>query len=172
MTALIRPYREHMPRVHDSAFLAANVCVIGDVEIADHANIWYGTVIRGDVGSVRIARDANIQDMCCVHMTRNVSNTVILEQASVGHNAIIHGATIEAGALIGMGSIIMDNARIGEEAIVGAGSLVTQNTVIPPRTLALGRPARVVRPLDDAEIQAGRKTAQRYRELADEHRSV
>lgn len=150
--------------------MAAQVSVIGDVEIGECANIWYGTVIRGDVGKVRVAAEANVQDMCCLHMTRDVSDTYILEQASVGHGVIVHGAIVEAGALVGMGCILMDNARIGEEAIIGAGSLVTQRMVIPPRTLAFGRPAKVIRALNADEIEAGRKTAQRYLGLAAEHR--
>src|SRR5690606_6694567 len=106
------------------------------------------------------------------HMTENLSDAIIEDEVSVGHAVIIHGAMIEGGALIGMGSVVMDNARVGEEAIVGAGSLVTGNTKIPPRTLALGRPARVVRELTSEEARAGRTTADKYVKLGHIHARV
>jgi carbonic anhydrase/acetyltransferase-like protein (isoleucine patch superfamily) len=172
MSPLIRPFAEFSPQIAESAFIADNATVVGDVVLGERVNVWYGTVIRGDVGKVRISDEVNIQDMCCLHMTKYVSDTIIAEQVSVGHSTIVHGAIIEAGVLVGMGCIVMDNVRIGEEAILGAGSLVTQNTVIPPRTLALGRPARVVRALRPDEIGSGRQTAKRYMGLAELHRQT
>lgn len=170
MTALVKAYRGISPRLGDGCFLADNATVVGDVELGGGVNVWYGAVLRGDVGKIRIAQGANIQDLACVHMTKNRSNAIIGESVSVGHGAIVHGAMIEPGALIGMGVILMDNARIGEECLIGAGALVTEGTVIPPRSLALGRPARVIRQLSAEEAQAGRRTAERYLGLAAEHR--
>lgn len=171
MAALVKAYRGILPVLKQGCFLADNATVVGDVELGEDANVWYGAVLRGDVGKIRIAAGANIQDLACVHMTKNRSNAIIGECVSVGHSAIVHGAIIDPGALIGMGAIVMDNARIGEESLIGAGSLVTEGTVIPPRTLALGRPAKVVRELSPEEALAGRRTAERYLGLAAEHRA-
>jgi carbonic anhydrase/acetyltransferase-like protein (isoleucine patch superfamily) len=129
-------------------------------------------VLRGDVGEIRIGQRVNVQDLTCIHMTENLSRTIVEDEVSIGHSVVIHGAIIEGGALIGMGSVVMDNARVGEEAIIGAGSLVTGNMIIPPRTLAMGRPARVVRELSGEEILAGRTTAAKYVKLGQIHARV
>jgi carbonic anhydrase/acetyltransferase-like protein (isoleucine patch superfamily) len=163
---LVKRYKDVAPTLGAGVWLAETAAVIGDVVLGEDTNVWYGTVIRGDVGAVRIGCRVNLQDLCCVHMTENVSSSIIDDDVSLGHGVIVHGARIERGALIGMGSILMDNAVVGEQAIVGAGSLVTAGTVLPPRVLALGRPARVVRPLRDDELEAGLKTARKYVRLA------
>lgn len=163
---LIKKYRQIAPTLGQGVWLAETAAVIGDVVLGDDTNVWYGSVIRGDVGAVVIGRRVNVQDLCCIHMTEDLSSSIIEDDVSLGHGVIVHGARIRQGALIGMGSILMDNAEIGEQAIVGAGSLVTADTVIPPRTLALGRPARVVRALREEETRAGWKTAQKYVRLA------
>jgi gamma-carbonic anhydrase len=170
--ALILPFESQHPILGQRVFVAASASVVGDIEIGDDTNIWYGCVLRGDVGKIRIGRRVNIQDLTCIHMTENLSDALIEDDVSIGHAAIIHGAIIESGALIGMGSVVMDNARVGEEAIVGAGSLVTGNARIPPRTLALGRPARVVRELSAEEARAGRTTAEKYVKLGHIHARV
>lgn len=170
--ALLLPFLDHFPKVGKAVFLAASASIVGDVEIGDDSNIWYSCVLRGDVGQIRIGRRVNVQDLTCIHMTENLSAAIVEDEVSIGHSAIIHGAIIEGGALIGMGCVIMDNARIGEECIVGAGSLVTGNTKIPPRSLAMGRPARVVRALSAEEIGAGRKTADKYVKLGQTHALV
>lgn len=163
---LVKRYKDVAPTLGPGVWLAETAAVIGDVVLGEDTNVWYGTVIRGDVGAVRIGCRVNLQDLCCVHMTENVSSSIIDDDVSLGHGVIVHGARIERGALIGMGSILMDNAVVGEQTIVGAGSLVTAGTVLPPRVLALGRPARVVRPLRDDELEAGLKTARKYVRLA------
>ena len=172
MMALVLPYLHHAPRLGSGIFLAASSSVVGDVEIGDDSNIWYGCVLRGDVGQIRIGKRVNVQDLTCIHMTENLSRSIIEDEVSIGHSVVIHGAIIEGGALVGMGSVVMDNARIGEEAIIGAGSLVTGNTKIPPRTLAMGRPARVIRELSPQEIGAGRATAAKYVKLGQIHARV
>lgn len=168
---IVRTFAEHVPKLGRGVFLADGAVVVGDVELGDESNLWYGTIVRGDVGKVRIGRRVNLQDLACVHMTTAISDAILADDVSVGHGAIIHGAVIEEGALIGMGCILMDNARVGAESIIGAGSLVTSGTVIPARSLALGRPARVIRPLSDGELSAGRNTANKYVGLAAQHRS-
>lgn len=167
--ALILDFEGELPTIGQKVFLASNSTVVGKVEIGDETNIWYGCVLRADVGRITIGQRVNIQDLSCVHMTKYKSNAVIEDEASIGHGVIVHGAIVGAGALVGMGCVLMDNARIGEESIVGAGSLVTAETIIPPRSLAFGRPARVIRELGPEEIQAGRKTAARYLGLAAAH---
>jgi carbonic anhydrase/acetyltransferase-like protein (isoleucine patch superfamily) len=168
--ALIKPYRGVMPAFGDEVFLAENASIIGDVVIGDRSNVWYGTVIRGDVGKVIIGRDTNVQDLTCIHMTSDISDARIGDEVTIGHSVCIHGAIVEDGALVGMGSVLLDNCRIGEGAFVGAGSLVTSGTVIPPRMLAVGRPAKPIRPLTDAEAAQGRKSAIKYVGLARDHR--
>lgn len=163
---LVKRYKEAVPTLASGVWLAETAAVIGDVVLGEDTNVWYGTVIRGDVGAVRIGKRVNLQDLCCVHMTERISTASIDDDVSLGHGVIVHGARVERGALIGMGSILMDNAVVGEQTIVGAGSLVTVGTILPPRVLAHGRPARVVRPLREDELEAGLKTAQKYVRLA------
>lgn len=167
--ALVLDFEGEFPKFADGVFLAQNATVIGKVEIGEGSNIWYGAVLRGDVGRIKLGKSVNIQDLTCVHMTKFKSNTIIEDEVSIGHSVIVHGAIVEAGALVGMGCLLMDNARVGEESIIGAGSLVTSGMVIPPRSLALGRPARVIRKLSSEEMGAGRATAVRYLGLADTH---
>ena len=168
--ALLRSYRGVVPKVPESVFLADSVSVIGEVTLGERVNIWYGSVLRGDVGRIEIGEESNIQDLCCLHMTKHRSHTLIGTRVSIGHGAIIHGAQIEDEALIGMGVCLMDNVRVGAQSIVGAGTLVTGDTVIPPRSLVLGRPGKVIRRLAEEECQAGLKTSQRYLGLAEDHR--
>lgn len=172
MAPLVKAYEGFTPTFGSGVRLAENATVVGDVVLGDEVNLWYGGVIRADVGKVRIGKHANLQDLCCIHMTKYKSDAILGQNVSVGHSAIVHGAIVEDGVLVGMGAIIMDNARIGEQSIIGAGSLVTQGVVIPPRSLVMGRPAKVVRPLDTEEMLAGAKTAQRYLSLAASHFDV
>lgn len=167
--ALVKAYRDAAPQMGVGVRLAENSTVVGDVELGDGVNLWYGSVLRGDVGKIVIGKNSNLQDLCCVHMTKHQSNAVLGDEVSVGHAAVVHGAIVEDGVLVGMGAVVMDNARIGEGSIVGAGALVTGGVVIPPRSLVVGRPGKVVRPLRDDEWEAGRKTCARYLELAAEH---
>jgi len=134
-----------------SAFIANNATVIGDVHIGEHASIWFQTVIRGDTESVRIGHRVNVQDLTMVHADPGFP-CVLEDGVTIGHRAIIHGAHIGKGSMIGMGAIVMNGARIGEHCLVGAGALITQGSNIPPRSLVLGSPARVKRPLTDAEL--------------------
>jgi gamma-carbonic anhydrase len=171
MTAIVRAYRGIAPRLAASVYLAPTASVIGDVEIGEHSSIWYGAVLRGDVGRIRIGQRSNVQDLACLHMSLDRSHAVIGDDVTIGHNAVIHGAIVEAGALIGIGAILLDNAVIGSEAMVGAGSVVPAAMVVPPRTLALGQPARIVRDLTEEEWRLGRKLAERYVGVARDHRA-
>ena len=169
MPALIRNFLDKVPQIGARVFLAETAVVVGDVQLAEDVNIWFGTVLRGDVGAIRIGARSNIQDLTMVHMTHGLSTAEIGEDVTVGHSAVIHGAKVGRGALIGMGSILLDNAEIGERALVGAGSLVSAGSKVPPGTLVLGRPAKVVRELSKEELDQGGFLAARYLELARQH---
>ena len=170
MGDIVRPFKGIHPKVAASAFIADTARVIGDVEIAEDVSIWFGSVLRGDVGAIRIGARSNVQDLSMLHMSLGISSTVIGEDVTIGHNVTIHGAIIGNGALIGMGAILLDNCEIGEECLIAAGTVVTAETKIPPRSLVLGQPGKVVRSLRGAEAQQGRMLAARYVEVARAHR--
>ena len=149
---ILLPYEGKEPRIGARVFVAENAAIIGDVEIGDDSSIWFGTVLRGDVHRIRIGARTNIQDNCVVHVTAENWPTTLADEVTVGHGAVVHGCTVERGALIGMGSRVLDGAVVGELALVGAGALVTEGMQIPPRTLAVGVPARVKRELTYDEI--------------------
>ena len=127
-------------------FIAPNATVVGDVELAESVTVWYQAVIRGDSNTVKVGARTNIQDGTVIHVDHDAP-VEIAENVTVGHQCMLHGCTIEKGALIGMGSTILNHAVIGENSLIGAGSLVTEGKVIPPNVLAFGRPAKVIRPL-------------------------
>jgi carbonic anhydrase/acetyltransferase-like protein (isoleucine patch superfamily) len=149
---IVRAYEGKQPRFGDRVFVAENAAVIGDVEVGNDCSIWYGTTIRGDVNFIRIGSRTNVQDNCTIHVNHERWSTVIAEEVTIGHGAIVHGCTIHRGALIGMGSRVLDGAVIGERALVGAGALVAEGMNVPPRTLVIGVPARVKRPLTEEEL--------------------
>lgn len=142
-----------VPKVHESVFLAAGARIIGDVELAEGVSVWFNTVLRGDVERIRIGRHTNIQDNVTIHVTNFSNPTRVGESVTVGHGAVLHGCTVKDHALIGMNAVVLDRAVIGEESLVAAGSVVLGGTIIPPRTLAAGIPAKVVRPLKEEEIE-------------------
>jgi carbonic anhydrase/acetyltransferase-like protein (isoleucine patch superfamily) len=153
------------PKLGRGVFLAETCAVIGDVEIGEESSIWYSTVVRGDVMPIRIGARTSIQDGTVIHVTSDVSGTIIGDDCTVGHSAIIHACTVEDFCLIGMGSIILDGARIGTGSLVGAGALVTPGTHIPPGSLVIGSPARVKRTLNDKEREQITYGAKHYVEL-------
>src|SRR5579872_1704268 len=148
---MIRRYAGIKPRIGRGVFLAETCAVIGDTEIGDDSSIWYGTVVRGDVMPIRIGARTSLQDNTVVHVTDGKFGTVIGDDCTIGHGAIIHACTIGDACLIGMGAIVLDGVRIGTGSFVGAGALVTPGTDIPPGSFVLGAPARVRRPVDDRE---------------------
>lgn len=158
-------YGKYYPNLADSVFVAPGARIIGRVEIGEESSVWYNTVIRGDVDEVKIGRGTNLQDGCSLHEDSGYP-LIIGDRVSVGHNAVLHGCIIESDALIGMGTIIMSGARVGAGAVVAAGSLVTQGQKIPGGHLAMGSPARVIRPLTDEEKARYPEAAERYRQRA------
>ena len=149
---MILDFKGVKPEIHSTVFLADDAVIIGDVEIAEDASIWYGSVVRGDVSYIRIGARTNIQDMTMIHVSSDFGPTIVEDEVTVGHRVTLHGCHVERQCLIGMSATVMDHARIGEQSIIGAGSLVSPGTIIPPRVLAIGSPARVKRDLTDAEI--------------------
>jgi carbonic anhydrase/acetyltransferase-like protein (isoleucine patch superfamily) len=168
---VIRAYKGVLPQFGARVFVAEGAAVIGAVELAEDVSIWYGVVLRGDVGRIRIGARTNIQDNATVHMTGGVSDASIGSDVTVGHNAVIHGAIIEDGSLIGMQAVVMDNARIGAGSWVAAGSVVPPNLVVPPGVLVRGSPAKVARELKPEERVSAARGVARYLELAREHRA-
>lgn len=171
MNEVVRSFRGITPKIADGVFIADTARVIGDVEIGADASIWFGSVLRGDVGAIRVGARSNIQDLSMLHMSLGISNTIIGDDVTVGHRVVIHGARIGDGALIGMGAILLDNCEIGAEALIAAGAVVTAGAKIPPRTLVLGQPGKVVRELKESEWQQGRLLATRYVDVARAHRA-
>jgi gamma-carbonic anhydrase len=168
--AVIRAYAEATPRFGNEVFVADSVTVIGAVEIGDFVSLWYGVVLRADVGKIQIGARTNVQDNACIHMTGGVSDARIGCDVIIGHNAVIHGAVIEDGALVGMHSVLLDNARVGAGSWVAAGSVVPPNMLIPPGVVVRGSPAKVVRDVREDELAWARGNVQHYIELAREHR--
>lgn len=168
---MIREFAGKAPKIDETAFIAENAVVIGDVEIGARASVWYNCVLRGDVNYIRIGDDTNIQDGTIIHVSRGERFPTIIEnEVTVGHSATIHGCTVERGSLIGIGAIVLDGARIGRFSLVAAGSLVTPNTVIPERSFVVGSPARVKRQLTDAEVEDLQRFWRNYVELTGYYR--
>lgn len=168
---MIYPYKEKRPKISETAFIADYVTITGDVEIGDESSIWFQTVIRGDVSPTVIGKRVNIQDLCCLHQSPNKPLT-IEDDVTVGHSVILHSSIIRRNALIGMGSIILDGAEVGEGAFVGAGSLVPPGKKIPPNSLALGRPAKVIRPLTSEDLKDMERIRREYVEKGQYYKSL
>ena len=159
---MIRPFRGKLPALGEGAFVADNAEVIGDVVLGARSSVWFGCVVRADFNEVRIGEETNLQDLTVVHIAAGKWPTHVGPRVTVGHRAVVHGCTIGALCLIGIGAIVMDGAVIGDECLLAAGSLVSPGTHIPPRSLALGSPAKVKRALTDGELQFLRESAANY----------
>ena len=160
--AVVREYAGKRPRLGQRVYLADTAAVIGDVDLGDDVSVWYGAVLRGDCHFIRVGARSNIQDNCVLHVTEGTHPTVLEEEVTLGHGAIVHGAVVRRGALIGIGAIVMDGADVGESAFIAAGSLVAPRTRVPPRTLWLGQPARQKTALSDADVEDLRHYHQAY----------
>ncbi|GFR36903.1 gamma carbonic anhydrase family protein [Insulibacter thermoxylanivorax] len=154
-------YQGVEPKLHPSVYLAPGAQVIGDVSIGEDSSVWFNAVLRGDVAPIIIGRRSNVQDLAVGHTDEN-QPLIIEDGVTIGHAAIVHGCTIRRGALIGMGAVILNGAEIGEYAMIGAGAVVTEGTVIPPRSLALGVPAKVVRQLNEEDLKHMKNNAANY----------
>ncbi|MGH9369591.1 MAG: gamma carbonic anhydrase family protein [Thermoanaerobaculia bacterium] len=150
---LIKDYAGKRPRLGERVYLAETAALIGDVVLGDDVSVWYNSVVRGDCNYIRIGDRSNVQDSCAIHVTEGRYATVLEEEVTLGHGAIVHGAVVRRGALIGIRATVLDGADIGELAFIGAGALVAPRTIVPSRTLWLGVPAREVRALSDPEVE-------------------
>jgi carbonic anhydrase/acetyltransferase-like protein (isoleucine patch superfamily) len=168
---MIYPFKDKYPLIAETAFIADYVTITGDVEIGEQSSVWFNSSIRGDVAPTRIGNKVNIQDNSILHQSPN--NPLILEdEVTIGHQVILHSCIIRKRALIGMGSIILDQAEIGEGAFIGAGSLVPQGKKIPPNCLAFGRPAKVIRELTAEDKKDMERIYTEYAEKAQYYKSL
>ncbi len=172
----VRPYKGMLPRLAASVYVDEAAAVIGDVEIGEDSSIWPMCVLRGDVNSIRVGSRTNIQDGTVVHVTHRHAGrpeghpTVIGDEVTIGHHVTLHGARVGDRCLIGMGSVLMDGAELADEVLLGAGSLVTEGAKLESGYLWLGRPARRIRAITDAERKWFRYSAQNYVDLKNDYR--
>jgi len=139
---LIHPVNGVSPVIGEDCFIAPNATIVGDVTMGAHCSVWFNAVIRGDVNSIVMGNKVNVQDGAVIHCTYQKTKTIIGDNVSIGHNAIVHGCVVEENVLIGMGAIVMDNVRVGSNSIVAAGAVVLENTVIEPGSIYAGVPAK------------------------------
>ena len=147
----IRTFQGVTPRLHPSVFVADGARVIGDVEVGEESSVWYNTVLRGDVNSIRIGRRTNIQDLSMVHVEKGTHPTRIGDEVTVGHHVVIHGCTIGSRVLVGIGSVVLNGVVIEDDSFIAAGTLLTPGTHVPSGSMVMGSPGRVKRTLTDAE---------------------
>ena len=166
---MIKEFEGIMPEIDESVFVAESADIIGDVKIGKNSSVWYNTVLRGDEHAIRIGENTNIQDGTVVHVGLDV-DTVIGDNVTVGHNALVHGCKIGNNSHVGMGAIVLNGAEIGEFCMIGAGALVTQNKKFPDGMLIIGSPAKAVRELTEEEKQSLIKSADDYCANAQKHK--
>jgi carbonic anhydrase/acetyltransferase-like protein (isoleucine patch superfamily) len=169
---VIVPIGGSEPRIAADVWVHASAYIIGDVEIGAESSVWFQSVVRGDVERVRIGRRTNLQDHVTIHVTHDRWPTILGDRVTIGHRAMLHGCTIADDVLVGIGAIVLDGVEIGSETLVGAGALVVPGTKIPPRSLALGSPAKVVRELRAEEIARIHESADLYVGYAARYRTA
>ncbi len=159
---MLRPYRSILPTVDASAFVDASAQIIGDVHIGPESSIWMNVVVRGDVNYIRIGARSNVQDLTLVHVMRNTHPTIIGNDVTIGHSAVVHGCTVENRCLIGMGAILLNGCVIGTGSIVAAGALVPEGMVVPPGSMVMGMPGKIRRALTPEEAASIQWYADNY----------
>ncbi len=166
---MLHNFKGMNPKLGKNTWVAPSADVVGDVTCGEDCSIWFGSVVRGDVHTIKIGNRVNIQDLSMIHVTHykkedksDGNPTIIGDDVTIGHRVMLHGCEIEDACLIGMSATILDGAVIGKESIVGAGALVTKNKIFPPRSLIVGSPAKVVRELNDDEVKELYASAKRY----------
>src|SRR5436309_12229117 len=148
---MIRTYQGHAPKIPASCYVDQSAQVIGDVTLGEHSSVWMNAVLRGDVHSIRLGANSNVQDCAVLHGMRYKWPVIVGDWVTIGHNATVHGCVIEDTCLIGMGAVILDGARIGEGSIIAAGALIPEGTVVPPNSLVAGLPGKVRRTLGEED---------------------
>jgi carbonic anhydrase/acetyltransferase-like protein (isoleucine patch superfamily) len=159
---MIRVYKGIAPHIALTAFIESSAQIIGDVHVGEQSSVWFNCVLRGDVHYIRVGNYTNIQDGTIIHVTNGRFPTIIGDYVTVGHAAVLHGCTIKDRVLVGIGAIVLDNVTIGEESFIAAGALVTPGTVIPPRSMVMGSPAKVRREVTEEEVALINRHWQNY----------
>ncbi|GAU76908.1 gamma carbonic anhydrase family protein [Fusibacter sp. 3D3] len=167
---MIKVFKSHIPQIQRSCFIAESADIIGEVIVEESANIWYNTVVRGDVEPIFIGNYTNVQDQVVIHTSQGFPVS-IGPYVTIGHGAIVHGCTVEDHVLIGMGAIVLDGAYIEKNCIIGAGALIPPNKRIPSNSLVVGSPGKIVRTLSNEEIEHIEQSAIGYVELSQHHKS-
>ncbi len=167
--SLIQAFGGKAPVLGKGVYLAPTATVIGRGTMGEDSSLWFGSILRGDVGSIRVGKRTNIQDLTTVHVTGGKFDTEIGDEVTIGHRCVVHGCRIEDGCLLGIGCIVLDGALVGEGSVIGAGAVVTPGTKIPPRSMVLGIPAKVRRPLEGDELKMGIEGAEHYVALAQQY---
>ncbi len=168
---LFIPYNGITPTVHESVFIAPGAYIIGDVTIDEESTVWFNAVLRGDDGPITIGKRCSIQDNTTVHLYEG-SPVVIGDDVTIGHNVILHGCKIGRSSIIGMGSTLLDNVEVGEECIIGANTLLAGGIKIPPRSLVLGSPGKVVRELTEKDLQMLQYSSENYVQKGKEYKNI
>ena len=159
---MIRSYQGRLPVIPASAYVDVSAQVIGDVELGEHSSVWMNAVLRGDVHSIRIGTESNVQDCAVLHGMKGLYPVVVGDRVTIGHNATVHGCVLEDDVLIGIGAIILNGAHIGAGSIIAAGAVIPERTMIPPRSLVAGVPGKVRRSLGDDDLEMIRGYARNY----------
>ncbi len=160
--ALILPVKNVLPNYGENCWFAPNATIVGEVTMGNDCTVWFNAVVRGDVNAIRMGNRVNIQDGAVIHCTYQKSQTIIGNNVSIAHNAVVHGCTIEDKVLVGMGAIIMDGAVIGSGSIIAAGAIVTQNTIVPPGSIFAGNPAKFLKNVSPELGEVFMRTANNY----------
>ncbi len=150
---VILPVKGVSPQIPEDCFVAPNATIVGSVVMGSECSIWFNAVVRGDVNKIKMGNKVNVQDGACIHCTYQKTETLIGNNVSIGHNAIVHGCTVEDNVLIGMGAIVMDRARIGKNSIIAAGAVVLEDTDVPPGSIFAGVPAKKVKDISQELLQ-------------------
>lgn len=149
---MIRPFRGVHPQIQANSYVDVSAQIIGDVHIGEESSVWCNAVLRGDMFYIRIGNRTNVQDNSVIHTRTGTHPTILEDEVTVGHSVTLHGCHVERGSLIGIGSIVLDDVRVGTKSLVAAGSLLSPGTIVPPRSLVMGVPGRVKRPLTEQEV--------------------
>lgn len=168
---MIYRYKDAIPSIDETAFIADGAKIIGNVEIGAKSSIWFNVVLRGDEGPIKVGKRCNIQENTMCHLYEQFPLT-LEDEVSIGHNAIVHGCTLRRGVLVGMGATVLDGVEVGEYTIIGANSLVPSGKVVPPRSLVLGSPGKVVRTLTDKDIHMIEETIDTYVQKGQEFKQI
>lgn len=167
---MLRPYNGISPRVHPSCYVDQSAQLIGDVELGENSSVWMNAVLRGDVSSIRVGANSNVQDCCVLHGMKDKYSVTVGEWVTIGHSVTLHGCTIRDRCLIGMGAVILNNAQIGAGSIIAAGTVIPENTVVAPGSLWMGVPGKFKKKLGGDALEVILRYAKNYLGYKEEYR--